>query len=183
VIRSFATSWTHRDGAVAWPCRPAQALIGEVSSNATKAARTARIVTSGLWVPNALASAARAPSKSQTDARAWRPCRLHAVIRRLAAHGQRDLDRAPASSPTTPHALLGRRAARCWSVARDAGGRGRGPAASRLRLHPSVGLRTSVGTERPRPTPTLRLPRLPGARRRRWLGWLPATHLKVVVPA
>jgi hypothetical protein len=122
-------------------------------------------------------------SNSITGAERRRPRRLHAVIRRLSAHGQRDLDRAPASSPTPPHAMLGRRAARCWSVARDAGGRGRGPAASRLRLHPSVGLRTSVGTERPRPTPTLRLPRLPGARRRRWLGWLPVTHLKVVVPA
>ena len=34
--------------------------------------------------PNALASAARAPSISQTDARRRRPCRLHAVIRTLA---------------------------------------------------------------------------------------------------
>jgi hypothetical protein len=47
--------------------------------------------------PNALASAARAPFKSQMDARRRRPCRLHAVIRALVLDGSGALGR-----PTQP---------------------------------------------------------------------------------
>ena len=50
-------------------------------------ARSPRSVVAGpLKRPNALASAARAPSISQTDARRRRPCRLHAVIRQPILH-------------------------------------------------------------------------------------------------
>jgi hypothetical protein len=52
--------------------------------------------------PNALASAARAPSKCQKYARLRRPCRLHAVIRRLPAHGQRDLTLGRRTWPPPP---------------------------------------------------------------------------------
>jgi hypothetical protein len=96
--------------------------------------------------PNALASAARAPSKSQPDARRRRPCRLHAVIRRLPAHGQRDLTLGRRTRP--PHLTRDARAPRYPTVERGAGCRRARPRAcgGRLNACPSLPACASVGT-------------------------------------